>query len=76
VLDRGATRCAIVTVEVQGRHAGEVVRELREWGINTSMTAREYAVLDMDEKRAQTAVRISPHYYNTQAEIDMVVRSL
>jgi selenocysteine lyase/cysteine desulfurase len=76
VLDRGETQCAIVTVEVVGRDAGEVVRDLREWGINTSMTARDFAVLDMDDKHATTAVRISPHYYNTREEIDMCVRSI
>ncbi|MND02545.1 hercynylcysteine sulfoxide lyase [compost metagenome] len=57
-------------------HASEVVSELREWGINTSWTAREYAILDMEDKHAETAVRISPHYYNTREEIDMLVRAL
>jgi selenocysteine lyase/cysteine desulfurase len=76
VLDRGETQCAIVTVEVVGRDASEIVRDLREWGINTSMTARDFAVLDMDDKHATTAVRISPHYYNTREEIDMCVRSI
>jgi selenocysteine lyase/cysteine desulfurase len=76
VLDRGTTKCAIVTVEVHGRDAAEIVQELREWGINTSLTARDFAVLDMDDKHATSAVRISPHYYNTREEIDMFVRSI
>ncbi len=76
VLDRGATQCAIVTVEVVGRDAAEIVNDLRSWGINTSLTARGFAVLDMDDKHAKTAVRISPHYYNTREEIDMCIRSI
>jgi selenocysteine lyase/cysteine desulfurase len=76
VLDRGPRLCAIVTVEVAGRSAFELVPLLREQGIKTSATAREYAVLDMDEKRARTALRISPHYYNTEAEIDAAVAAI
>jgi selenocysteine lyase/cysteine desulfurase len=76
VLDRGPRLCAIVTVEVAGRSAFELVPRLREQGINTSATARDYAVLDMDEKRARTALRISPHYYNTEAEVDAAVAAI
>ncbi len=76
VLDRGPRLCAIVTVEVEGRHAGDVVRELRDWGINTSATLREYAVIDMDAKQATSAVRISPHYFNTRQEVDTAVMAL
>lgn len=76
VLDRGAELCAIVTAEVEGRPAGEVVAALREQGINTSAIDRVSAVLDMDEKGAATALRISPHYYNTEAEIDASLAAL
>jgi selenocysteine lyase/cysteine desulfurase len=33
-------------------------------------------VIDMDEKRAGSAIRISPHYYNTAGEIDAAVDAL
>jgi selenocysteine lyase/cysteine desulfurase len=76
VLDRGERLCAIVTVEFRNHEATDIVRALREQAINTSATFREYAVLDMDEKGARSAVRISPHYFNTQREIDIVVGAL
>ena len=76
VLDRGAQLAAIVTVEVAGRSAPALVRELRTRGINTSASLREYAVIDMDDKRAASAVRLSPHYYNTEAELDAAVEAL
>jgi len=76
VLDRGPQLCAIVTVEIDGLDALDVVRELRKRGINTSASLRGYAVIDMDEKKASSAVRISPHYYNTYEEIDAVVLAL
>jgi selenocysteine lyase/cysteine desulfurase len=76
VLDQGAHRCAIVTVAFEGHDAGDLVIQLREEAINTSATRREYAVLDMDAKQATSALRISPHYYNTEREIDLLVGAL
>ncbi|MDE3135129.1 MAG: aminotransferase class V-fold PLP-dependent enzyme [Acidobacteriota bacterium] len=76
VLDRGPELCAIVTVEVRGRDARDVVLSLRRRGINTSASLRAYAVIDMAQKHAASAVRISPHYYNTENEIDAVVEAL
>ena len=76
VLDRGAELCAIVTAEVGGAPAGRVVAALREQGINTSAIDRVSAVIDMDEKGAATALRLSPHYYNTGAEIDAALAAI
>jgi selenocysteine lyase/cysteine desulfurase len=76
VLDRGAELAAIVTVEIRGRHAPDVMNELRTRGINTSAAVRDHSIIDMDQKRAASALRISPHYYNTEAEIDLVCAAL
>jgi selenocysteine lyase/cysteine desulfurase len=76
VLDHGAELGAIVTVEIRGWHAADAVKELRARGINTSAAVRDDAVIDMDQKRATSALRISPHYYNTDAEIDVVCDAL
>jgi len=76
VLDRGRELAAIVTVEVPGWHAADLVKLLRGKNINTSATTRDYAVIDMDEKHAVSALRISPHYYNTEAELDLLVDAL
>jgi selenocysteine lyase/cysteine desulfurase len=73
VLDRGQRLCAIVTAEVRGRDAGDVVRELRDAGVNVSAAPRSSAVIDMDEKRASSVVRLSPHYFNTEREVDVAV---
>ena len=73
VLDRGPELCAIVTAEVAGVDAARVVERLREQAISTSATFRSYAVIDMDAKRAASAVRISPHYYNTRREVEIAV---
>ena len=75
VLDQGHELAAIVTVEIKGWHAPDVVSILRQQGINTSGTRRAVAVIDMDEKGVASAVRFSPHYYNTEAEIDAAVEA-
>ena len=76
VLDAGEELCAIVTVEIAGHDARDVVRMLREEAINTSALDRTSAVIDMDDKQAHSALRISPHYYNTQREIDIAVGAI
>jgi selenocysteine lyase/cysteine desulfurase len=76
VLDRGPELCAIATAAVRGRDAEEIKLALRARGINTSSPHREDAVIDMDEKSASSALRISPHYYNTTEEIDRAVEAL
>ena len=76
VLDHGRKTCAIVTAEFDGTPADRLVARLREQAINTSATFREFAVIDMTEKQASTAIRISPHYYNTPRDIDIAVFAL
>lgn len=76
VLDRGRELCAIVTVALERADPIAVKLELRRRGINTSSTTRTAAVIDMDEKGVEAAIRISPHYYNTAEEIGRAVDEL
>lgn len=76
VLDRGKELAAIVTTDVAGWSAEDLVQVLRKRGINTSASLGEYAVIDMAEKKASSALRVSPHYYNTEEEIDVLIEAL
>jgi selenocysteine lyase/cysteine desulfurase len=76
VLDHGPELGATVSVAIDGRDATDLVRELRLRGINTSAQERVYAVLDFDAKGVETALRISPHYYNLESEIDTLLDAL
>ncbi len=76
VLDRGAERCAIVTAEIAGWHAPDLKLRLRERGINVSAATRVHGVWDMDAKAAASVLRMSPHYYNTQDELDTLMAAL
>ncbi len=76
VLDRGTDLCAIVTVAVEGWTPKDLVAELRDRGINTTGQARVDAVLDYDLKGVEGALRISPHYFNTEGELDDLLHAL
>jgi len=70
VLDRGRELCAIVSVSIDGWDPRQLVKALRERRINTNAQVRVYAVMDFDEKGVAASLRLSPHYYNTEQEID------
>ena len=76
VLDRGREQCAIVTIDVRGWDANDLVRALAARGINTTASLRWYGLIDFTQKGTSSALRISPHYYNTEEEISSVVGAL
>lgn len=76
VLDRGPELGATVTVWVDGHDPAALVRELRTRGINTSSQTRLDAVIDYDAKGVDGALRISPHYYNDETDLDAFLSAL
>jgi len=75
-MDRGHDLGAIVTVATDGRDPAELKQTLRARGINTSVSARDDAVIDMDEKQETSVLRLSPHYYNTEDELERAAVAL
>jgi selenocysteine lyase/cysteine desulfurase len=71
--DAGIERCGIVTFAVDRVPAGEVKRVLAEQRVNVTVSAPSSAVIDSLERRLPDLVRASPHYYNTEAELDRLV---
>ena len=76
VLDHGPTRCAIVTVAVSGWSPDQLVQHLRRQRIHTSSLDFGSGVLDFGDKGVDGALRISPHYYNTEEEVDHCVEAI
>jgi selenocysteine lyase/cysteine desulfurase len=64
----------IVTIRVDDP-AG-VVAGLRGRGINTSLSTPDYSRIDFGRDGAPGLVRISPHAYNTEAEVDRAVATI
>ena len=76
VLGGNEELCGIVTVTIDGFDPFKMVAVLRAQGVNTSAQGREYAVIDYDNKNVTGALRLSPHYYNTEIDIDQAVSAV
>jgi selenocysteine lyase/cysteine desulfurase len=74
--DLGARHCAIVTASVAGLAPTEVAERLAEDGINVSTTVPEHTPFDTEDRGVHPLVRLSPHYYNTEAEIIRAVDAI
>lgn len=76
VLDLGRELSAIVSVAVEGWCPKALATELRELGVNVTGQGREDALFDYDGKGVDGALRLSPHYYNTEEELETAVELL
>jgi selenocysteine lyase/cysteine desulfurase len=68
--DLGEHRCAIVTASVEGHPTTDVAADLAAQDINVSTTVPYHTQFDAEQRDVHPLVRLSPHYYNTEAEID------
>jgi selenocysteine lyase/cysteine desulfurase len=73
VHDLGREQCAIVTARVAGIDTGQVADALSRRRINVSTTVAEHNPFDSEVRDVHPLVRMSPHYFNTEAEIDQAV---
>jgi selenocysteine lyase/cysteine desulfurase len=71
--DLGRDRCAIVTAKVDALATGDVAAALARHGINVTTTVPEHSQFDTEHRGVHPLVRLSPHYYNTEAELDRAV---
>ncbi|WP_405854694.1 aminotransferase class V-fold PLP-dependent enzyme [Streptomyces sp. NBC_01515] len=74
--DLGRDRCAIVTVKVDAVPTADVAAALAKQGINVTTTVAEHSQFDTEHRGVHPLVRLSPHYYNTEAELDQAVEAI
>jgi len=74
VRDLGAVRCGIVTFTVDGAGAEELKDRLARERINVTVSPRSSTLLDSQERGLPDLIRASVHYYNTDEELDRLVR--
>lgn len=70
VYDQGLEKCGIVTFTVNGYESGAIVGALRSRNFTTGAPQAATAMLDIGAKGIEGVVRASPHYFNTDDEID------
>lgn len=73
VLDRGSEQCAIVTFTIDDSVGEDLKKQMDKRGINSSLGFREWALLDLTSKGVEWFLRLSPHYYNTEEEVEIVL---
>lgn len=76
VLDRGSQLSAIVTLHTPGKKPLPLKAALEARGVNAAISPHTAARIDFDEKGVDWALRLSPHYYNTEQEVDIVAQIL
>ena len=76
ILDQGSTQSSIITLEMPDKQPKEVLEYLRAININTSTSQLSNAQIDFGSKKVKWALRLSPHYYNTEDEIDTLIQAL
>lgn len=74
--DLGANRCAIVTAMVEGVASEDVAHALAGQRINVTTTVPAHTQFDTEERGLPPLVRLSPHYYNTEDELDTAVEAV
>ncbi len=76
VLDRGKPLGGIVTFDAEAKGPEAIASELRAVAINVWTCSANSARLDMESRNLSRIVRVSPHYYNTDAEIERFIEAL
>jgi len=76
VHDLGQKKCGIVTFTKDGKDPASITDELRQSGINVSVSAMSYARLDLEPRNLSALTRASVHYFNTNAEIEKFISAI
>lgn len=76
VHDRGVERSGIVTFTYDGVAAADLVRAITALGVNVSLTSVATARHDFEAHGLEGVVRASPHAYNSEDEVDALVRAV
>ena len=76
VHDQGQKRCGITTFTVAGKNSGEIQRALAERDVIVSSSSPLSTLIDAEKRGLPDMVRASPHYYNSEEEIERFVEIL
>ncbi|SEG99498.1 Selenocysteine lyase/Cysteine desulfurase [Nonomuraea solani] len=76
LLDRGPEPAALVTFAIEGWEPRPFKRAMDDRKINSALSLREFAVFDFGDKDVEWCLRLSPHYYNTEEEVEVVAAAV
>jgi cysteine desulfurase / selenocysteine lyase len=73
VRDLGRNPSAIVSFTIEGHDSTDVVKKAERAGITIGASDPESTLIDAEKRGLPMLVRASPHYYNTEAEVDRLI---
>ncbi|GEO19061.1 aminotransferase class V-fold PLP-dependent enzyme [Microvirga aerophila] len=76
VCDLGAVKASIVSFTVKDIEARTVMERLSAEGINVSVSPPASTPLDATARNLPSVVRASPHYYNTEDEVERLIAAV
>eukprot|EP00884_Botryococcus_braunii_P003933 jgi/Botrbrau1/13540/Bobra.4_2s0001.1 len=76
VLDRGRLLCGIVSFNLAGHRPEDVKVFLTKMGVTVWVSPITSTRIDFEQRGLTAVVRASVHYYNTEAELDVLVDAL
>lgn len=76
VRDIGAEKCGIVSFTIESLDPGLTVANLRQKRINIGASDPASTRLDAEARALPTMLRMAPHYYNTEEDVDSLVDAL
>lgn len=76
VTDRGPDQCGIVSFVTNSLSPADLAGALRSEGINVSAPTASNSRWMFESVGVDSIVRASPHYYNTEEEVDRVVDAI
>lgn len=74
--DRGTHVSNILTFTMDHHTTEEISEHLKQYGVYFSVSSKASALIDFTRKSIDSAMRLSPHYFNTPEELEKVVAIL
>lgn len=76
VYDLGSNPASIVTFSIANHSAAAVKAEMSRLGFNISVSAPSSTLMDATARSLPPLIRASPHYYNTEFEIESFIAAV
>ncbi len=74
--DLGSTKCGIVSFSIGGKDPHLIVQHMADSGFAIGVSYPSTTRIDSERRNLPTMLRIAPHYYNTEAEIERAIEHL
>lgn len=72
LFDKGTTQCNLLTFRREGRSQQQLQKGLAAANVFCGVSTKEWGVIDYGKKGVDWTIRLSPHYFNTLAEMDEI----